>query len=212
MSTAFVREKIDELPLIAILRGLTPAEAIGIGTALYDSGIRVMEVTLNSPDPLHSIRLLAAHFEGRMAVGAGTVLSVNDVDKVRAAGGRFIVSPNTNPSVISHTVGLGMFSVPGVATCTECFQAIDAGATALKIFPASVVGIRGVKDLMAVIPKEVDLFAVGGVGDTNLGEWLETGVKGVGLGSHLYSAGDTPGETSRKAGVMIARMKACRMS
>jgi 2-dehydro-3-deoxyphosphogalactonate aldolase len=137
---------------------------------------------------------------------------VNDVDKVRAAGGRFIVSPNTNPAVISHTAGLGMFPIPGVATCTECFQAIDAGAAALKIFPASVVGIRGVKDLMAVIPKEVDLFAVGGVSETNLGEWLEIGVKGVGLGSHLYSAGDSPGETARKAGVMIARMNACRMS
>lgn len=208
MSHPFVREQIDKLPLIAILRGLTPSEAIDVGTALYEEGITVMEVPLNSPvDPLDSIRLLTEHFEGRMAVGAGTVLTVEEVDQVHAAGGQLIVSPNTNPEVIARAAALGRHSVPGVATCTECFQAIDAGADGLKIFPASVLGPKGVKDLTAVIPKDVDLFAVGGVTDGNIGEWMETGIKGVGLGSNLYAPGDTPEEAARKARLMIGLLK-----
>ena len=207
MSSNFVREQIEKLPLIAILRGLTPSEALDTGTALHESGITAMEVTLNSPSPLESIRILAEHFDGRMAVGAGTVLSTEDVENVHAAGGQFIVSPNTNAAVISRTVALGMHSVPGVATCSECFQAIEAGAHGLKIFPASVVGPKGVKDLMAVLPKEVDIFAVGGVTDKNIGEWMKIGIKGVGLGSNLYQAGDTPEETSSKARMMIDLLK-----
>lgn len=211
MSHPFVREKIDEFPLVAILRGLTPPEAIGIGNALFEAGIRVMEVPLNSPvEPLESIRLLAGHFNGRAAVGAGTVLTPEDAGHVQAAGGQLVVSPNMNPAVIRRTVELGLHSVPGVATCTECFTALEAGADGLKIFPASVLGPKGIKDLTAVIPKEVDLFAVGGVTDENMGEWLATGVKGVGLGSNLYQPGDTPADVARKAQLMVGAFQKAR--
>jgi 2-dehydro-3-deoxyphosphogalactonate aldolase len=210
MSTmkSFVAAQLDKLPLVAILRGLKPSEALDIGSALYDSGIQVMEVTLNSPEPLKSIELLANRFDGKMAIGAGTVLSAENVTKVREAGGQLIVSPNVDVEVISRTVELGMHSLPGAMTCTECFQAIKAGADGLKIFPASVMGVPGVKDLVAVIPKEMDIFAVGGVTDANMADWLRIGIKGVGLGSNLYCAGDTPAETAVKAKRMIEAFKA----
>jgi 2-dehydro-3-deoxyphosphogalactonate aldolase len=169
MNKSFVSEQIAALPIVAILRGVIPSEAISIGTALYDAGIRVLEVTMNSIEPLKSIEFLAAHFEGKMAVGAGTVLTPEQVDQVHEVGGVFIVSPNTNTRVISRTAELGMYSLPGAATCSECFQAIDAGADALKIFPASVVGPAGLKDLTAVIPKDISLFAVGGVNEKKYG-------------------------------------------
>mgnify|MGYP001815102979 CR=1 FL=1 len=204
MSPSFVRDQIDKLPLVAILRGLTPAEAIEIGTALYEAGITVMEVPLNSPvEPLESIRLLSEHFSGKAAVGAGTVLTPKDAERVHAAGGQLIVSPNTNPEVIKRTKELGLHSLPGVATCSECFQAIEAGADGLKIFPASTLGPKGVKDLTAVIPQDVDLFAVGGVNDQNMGEWMTIRIKGVGLGSNLYSPGDSPEEVAKKTHLML---------
>ena len=208
MNKSFVATQLDKLPLVAILRGLKPSEALDIGSALYDSGIQVMEVTLNSPEPLKSIELLANRFDGKMAIGAGTVLSAENVTKVREAGGQLIVSPNVDVEVISRTVELGMHSLPGAMTCTECFQAIKAGADGLKIFPASVMGVSGVKDLMAVIPRENDIYAVGGVTDSNMAEWLGIGIKGVGLGSNLYRAGDTPAETAAKAKRMIEAFKA----
>lgn len=193
--------------MVAILRGLMPSEAIEIGTALFNSGITTMEVTLNSPEPLKSIELLANHFEGRMAIGAGTVLSAKDVENVQSAGGQFIVSPSVNVKVIEKTVTMGMYSIPGALTCTECFEAINAGANALKIFPASVVGVAGLKDMMAVIPKEIGIFAVGGVNEHNLENWLSIGIKGVGLGSNLYKAGDTSEKVAANAKSMIALMK-----
>lgn len=208
MSQSFVQDQINKLPLIAILRGLTPSEAIAIGRALFEAGVTVMEVPLNSPiDPLESIRLLSGHFQGRAAVGAGTVLSAEDVDAVHAAGGQLIVSPNTNPAVIRRSVELGLYSAPGVATCSECFQAIDAGADALKIFPASIPGPKGVKDLTAVLPKTIGLFAVGGVTSENLDEWMKCGIKGVGLGSNLYYPGVSPEEAGQKARKMVELMK-----
>ena len=205
----FVYECLAELPLIAILRGVEPHEAVGIGTALHDAGIRVMEVTLNSPDPLPSIEALAKRFDGRMAVGAGTVLTVDEVDAVHAAGAQLVVSPVMDPGVIRRTVELGMHSVPGVLTPTECFQAIRAGADGLKIFPATMVGIGGLRQMMAVLPKEFDLFAVGGVDTDNLADWLALGIKGVGLGSNLYHRGDSPQTVADKAGKMVGLMKTC---
>lgn len=211
MKKSFVSAQLDKLPLVAILRGITPREALDIGSALHDAGIQVMEVTLNSPeDPLKSIELLANRFDGQMAIGAGTVLSAGNVDKVREAGGQFIVSPNVDVDVISRTVELGMHSLPGAMTCTECFQAIKAGADGLKIFPASVMGVSGVKDLMAVIPKENDIYAVGGVTDANMAEWLGIGIKGVGLGSNIYRAGDTPRDVAAKAALMIGAFRTAR--
>lgn len=207
---SFVAAQLDTLPLVAILRGLTPSEALDIGSALHDAGIQVMEVTLNSPEPLKSIELLAKHFAGKMAIGAGTVLSAESVTAVRDAGGQFIVSPNVDVDVISRTVELGMYSLPGAATCTECFQAIKAGADGLKIFPAAVVGMSGMKDMMAVIPKKTDIYAVGGVTDTNMGDWLALGIKGVGLGSNIYQAGDTPAVAAEKAKRMVAAFRAGR--
>lgn len=208
MSTSFIQEQIDQLPLVAILRGLTPDEAIGIGTALYQAGIRVMEVPLNSPvDPLESIRRLANEFSGKAAVGAGTVLTPHDVEAVHAEGGQLIVSPNCNPAVIQRTKELSLHSMPGVTTCSECFQAIDAGADGLKIFPASVPGPKGIKDMTAVMPKHIDLFAVGGVTAENMHEWLEAGAKGVGLGSNLYRPGDSIEEVARKAGAMVSALQ-----
>ena len=211
MSHPFVRQQIDKFPLVAILRGLTPPEAVDIGNVLFEAGVTVMEVPLNSPvDPLESIRVLSEHFAGRAAVGAGTVLTPEDAENVAAAGGQLVVSPNMNPAVIKRTVELGLHSVPGVATCTECFQALEAGADGLKIFPASTLGSKGLKDLTAVIPKEVDLFAVGGVTDQNMGEWMDIGIKGVGLGSNLYRAGDTPEEVAAKAQIMVSAFQASR--
>lgn len=203
MNKSFVIEQINALPIVAILRGVEPSECISIGTALYDAGIRVMEVTMNSNKPLESIKLLSSHFKGKMAVGAGTVLTTEQVDQVLEAGGTFIVSPNTNTKVIARTAELGMYSLPGATTCSECFQAIEAGADALKLFPASIVGPSGLKDLTAVIPKDVNLFAVGGVNVENMQDWLKAGAKGVGLGSNIYSAGDTPDDASHKAKLMI---------
>ena len=208
MSSSFVQQHINQLPLVAILRGITPDEAIGIGLALYHSGIRVMEVPLNSPiDPLESIARLADEFSGEAVIGAGTVLTPQEVEAVHANGGQIIVSPNCNPAVIGKTKELELFSMPGVTTCSECFQAIDAGADGLKIFPASVAGPKGIKDMTAVIPKHIDLFAVGGVTAENMHEWLAAGVKGVGLGSNLYRSGDSAEEVARKAETMISALK-----
>ncbi|MFK7909286.1 MAG: 2-dehydro-3-deoxy-6-phosphogalactonate aldolase [Akkermansiaceae bacterium] len=204
MKKSFVSEQINTLPIVAILRGVEPDEALSIGIALYEAGIRVMEVTMNSNKPLESIKILASHFQGKMAVGAGTVLTTEQVSEVYDIGGSFIVSPNTNAKVIEKTAQLGIYSLPGAATCSECFQAIDAGADALKIFPASVVGAGGIKDLTAVIPKNIPIFAVGGVTDNNMNDWFAAGAAGVGLGSNIYQAGDNAEVTSRKAQAMVA--------
>ncbi len=208
MKKSYVNEQIKTLPIVAILRGVEPDEVLKIGTSLYEAGIRVMEVTMNSNDPLKSIELLSSHFEGKMAVGAGTVLSPDQVDQVHDIGGSFIVSPNTNTQVIARTDELNMYSLPGAATCTECFQAIDAGADALKIFPASVVGAKGIKDLTAVIPKDIPIFAVGGVTEHNMSDWFQAGAKGIGLGSNIYQAGDSPDEVSRKAQIIVTAYSA----
>ncbi|MGB0143816.1 MAG: 2-dehydro-3-deoxy-6-phosphogalactonate aldolase [Akkermansiaceae bacterium] len=209
MNKTAINKHLDEIPLVAILRGVTPDEVIGIGDALFEAGIRVVEVTMNSPiDPLKSIERLSSRFQGEMAVGAGTVLSPEEVDQVKESGARFVVSPNTNEEVIRRTAELGLYSLPGVATCSEGFQAIAAGADALKIFPASAVGPAGLRDMTAVFPKEVGLYAVGGVSASNLDEWLSAGACGAGLGSCLYRAGDSPEECLRKSRLMVGAYQA----
>ena len=188
-----------ECPLIAILRGVRPDEVEAIGDALYEGGVRIIEVPLNSLDPLDSIARLSAQFEGRALVGAGTVLRADQIDPIRAAGGRLIVSPSTNVDVIAASVAAGMVSCPGYFTPSEAFAALDAGAHALKLFPAEAASPAVVRAQRAVLPKDVPLIVVGGVGPDTMGPWLAAGADGFGLGSGIYRPGQTPAETLDKA-------------
>lgn len=185
--------------LIAILRGVTPAEVVGIGRALVDAGFPAIEVPLNSPEPFESVRLLAEAFGDECEIGAGTVLTTEDVGRAREAGARMIVAPNTDPAVISAAVAAGMTPYPGVATPTEAFAAVAAGARHLKLFPADAVGIGGMKAWRAVLPREIGLLPVGGVDETNLADWAAAGAAGAGLGSCLYRPGDGAGAVGARA-------------
>ena len=176
-------------PLVAILRGVQPHEIVDIGNALIEAGFGIIEVPLNSPDPLDSIGKLADQFGSKAIVGAGTVLTTKQVDEVVAVGGRLIVSPNMNPDVIRRTKEHKALSYPGVFTPTEAFSAIDAGADALKFFPASLHGPDGVKAIKAVLPPEMPVFAVGGVSVPTIGDWLSAGTDGFGIGSNVYKVG-----------------------
>lgn len=176
-------------PLVAILRGVQPHEIVDIGNALIEAGFGIIEVPLNSPDPLDSIGKLADQFGAKAIVGAGTVLTTKQVDEVVAVGGRLIVSPNMNPDVIRRTKEHEALSYPGVFTPTEAFSAIDAGADALKFFPASLHGPDGVKAIKAVLPPEMPVFAVGGVSVPTIGDWLSAGTDGFGIGSNVYKVG-----------------------
>lgn len=199
---------LDECPLVAIIRGVMPDEAEAIGEALYEGGIRIVEVPLNSPEPLRSIEALAKKFSERMLVGAGTVLDPKDVGRVRDAGGRIIVSPDTNAEVISATAAAGLVSSPGYFTPSEAFAAIRAGATALKLFPAEGASPAVLKAQRAVLPKDIPLLVVGGVQPGNLRPWLDAGANGFGLGGGLYKPGQAPGETLDKARAYVAGLKA----
>ena len=200
-------EALAECRLVAILRGVKPAEVVAIGEALYGAGLRALEVPLNSPDPLHSISALARAFEGRMLVGGGTVLRPTDVDAVAAAGGRLIVSPDTNLAVIDRAVSMGLEPAPGFATATEAFAAIGAGARALKLFPASTYGPAHLKALKAVLPPQVTVLAVGGVGPAAFESWRSAGAAGFGLGSELYRAGDTAEVVGARARHCVAALQ-----
>ncbi|EDM24972.1 KDPG and KHG aldolase [Lentisphaera araneosa HTCC2155] len=185
---------LKEMPLIAIIRGVKPSEALEVTQALYDGGIRCVEVPLNSPEPYESIKLIADAFAGKMLVGAGTVITVEQAQKVKEAGGKIIVSPNVNPEVIKETKKLGMQSYPGVMTISECFTALDAGADALKLFPADSVGKNFIKAAKAILPAGTQVLAVGGVDQSNIKEWQESGADGFGLGSSLYKSSYTIAE------------------
>ena len=198
---------LDECPLIAIVRGMSPDEAGAIGEAIQQSGIRIIEVPLNSPDPLVSIERLAKTFGDSMLVGAGTVLSVDQVARVRDAGGRIIVSPNTNADVIAASADAGLVSSPGYFTPSEAFAAIGAGATALKLFPAEAATPSVLKAHLAVLPREVPLMVVGGVKPDNMRSWLDAGASGFGLGSGLYKPGQSAAETLEKARAYVAGVK-----
>lgn len=186
-------------PLVAIIRGVTPEEAEATARAIFDAGIRIIEVPLNSPEPFASIERIAGALGERALVGAGTVLDPLDVQRVRDAGGRLIVSPNTEPQVIRTAVEAGMVTVPGFFTPTEAFTAIAAGAHALKLFPAEAASPAVVKAQRAVLPKEVPLLVVGGVNGETIPGWLDAGADGFGLGSGLYVAGQSPELTAEKA-------------
>ena len=198
---------LDQCPLVAIIRGVTPAEAEAIGDAIYDGGIRIIEVPLNSPDPLQSIERLAKRFGDRALVGAGTVLKPEDVRRVRDAGGRIIVSPDTNVEVIAATASAGLVASPGYFTPSEAFAAIRAGATALKLFPAEAASPTVLKAQLAVIPRNVPVLAVGGIKPDNMRPWLDAGASGFGLGGGLYQPGQTPEDTLAKARAYVEGLK-----
>jgi 2-dehydro-3-deoxyphosphogalactonate aldolase len=177
---------LDEVPLVAILRGITPDRAGAVGDALFSAGIRVIEVPLNSPKPFDSIAQLNRLLGKSCLIGAGTVLDVDDVDRTHNAGGQLIVSPNTDSKIIARARALEMVSMPGFATATEAFVAIAAGAVRLKLFPAASYGPAHVTALRAVLPDHVKIYAVGGVGTEQIESWLRVGVTGFGLGSELF--------------------------
>jgi 2-dehydro-3-deoxyphosphogalactonate aldolase len=193
------QDQLAACPLVAIIRGVEPDEAEAIGEALVAGGIRIIEVPLNSPDPLKSIRKLADRLRGRAMVGAGTVLDEDQVTQVAEAGGRLIVSPNTNSSVIRATATAGLVSSPGYFTPSEAFAALDAGAHTLKLFPAEAASPKVLKAQKAVLPKHVPVLAVGGITPDNMRSWLDAGADGFGLGSGLYKPGQSPEETEAKA-------------
>lgn len=190
--------------LIAILRGVSPDEAPEIGAALIEVGIDRIEVPLNSPDPLNSIGRLARDFGDRAQIGAGTVLTPEDVRAVAGEGGRLIVSPNADQEVIAETKRLSLASYPGVYTASECFAALKAGADGLKVFPAFQMGSKGLKALRDVLPTETQVYAVGGVGAADFAEWRAVGANGFGIGGALYKPGASAAEVSKKAQALVA--------
>jgi len=191
-------QAMAQLPLIAILRGLTPAEAPAIGHALVDSGFAIIEVPLNSPEPLQSIAVLTRLFPQTL-IGAGTVLSAQQVQDVHAAGGRLVVSPNFNPKVVAQALALGMVVLPGVATPSEAFAALEAGAHGLKLFPAEMISPATVKALRAVLPAHAALMPVGGITPDNMGAYLAAGAHGFGLGSALFAPGRSANDVKSAA-------------
>lgn len=193
-------------PLVAIIRGVTPAEAEAVGDAIFEAGIRIIEVPLNSPEPLKSIELLAKHLGDRALIGAGTVLEEGQVDEVKSAGGQLIVSPNTNPGVITAAAAAGMVSCPGYFTPSEAFAAIAAGAHALKLFPAEAATPAVVKAQRAVLPRDIPILVVGGVKPDLMGAWTDAGADGFGLGSGLFKPGNSAAQVLENACAYVAAL------
>ena len=200
------RPYFDPCPLVAIIRGVTPDEVVAVGKALLAAGIGIIEVPLNSPEPIESIRRLSAAMGNRALVGAGTVLRVEQVDDVKAAGGRLIVAPNANVAVIAASAAAGLVSAPGIFTPTEAFAAIEAGATALKLFPAEAASPAVVKAQRAVLPRDVPLLIVGGVGPDTMAPWLAAGADGFGLGSGVFWPGQSATEVGAQARAYVAAL------
>jgi 2-dehydro-3-deoxyphosphogalactonate aldolase len=198
------------MPLVAILRGVTPDEVEAIAEAIVVAGIGIIEVPLNSPDPFTSIQRLARNLEGRALVGAGTVLKMSDVERVADAGGTVIVSPNTDIEVIRASKARGLLSLPGFFTVSEAFDALEAGADALKLFPAEMASPAGVKAMRAVLPKGTRLLAVGGISPQTIPPYLAAGVDGFGVGSDLYAVGRSAEEVGKRAQALTAAVRAMR--
>jgi 2-dehydro-3-deoxyphosphogalactonate aldolase len=191
--------RLDAVPVVAILRGVTPAEIEGVAEAIIAAGVTLIEVPLNSPDPFKSIELMAQRFAGRAIIGAGTVLSVADVQRCKDAGSQIIVSPNMRADVIAASVAAGMLSAPGCLTPTEAFAALDAGAHAVKLFPGEMVSPAAVKAMRAVLPKTATVLVVGGVTVDNAAAFRAAGADGFGVGGSIYRIGTTADEAGRNA-------------
>jgi 2-dehydro-3-deoxyphosphogalactonate aldolase len=202
-----LRRFLGECPLIAIIRGVTPDDAEATGDALFDAGIRIIEVPLNSPEPLKSIGLLARKLGEQALVGAGTVLEAEDVALVKEAGGRIIVAPDTNAKVISAAAAAGLVSCPGYFTPSEAFAALRAGAHGLKLFPAEGASPSVLKAQRAVLPGDVPIIVVGGVKPDNMQPWTDAGAAGFGLGSGLYKPGQSAADTADKARAYVAAVR-----
>ena len=202
-ATAFAR-----LPLVAILRGITPDAVVDVGAALVDAGFTLIEVPLNSPDPFDSVARLAQAFGDVAMIGAGTVLRVEDVRRVADAGGRMVISPNTDLDVIGATVGAGMTSLPGYFTPSEAFAALKAGASALKLFPAEAASPTVLKAQRAVLPKDAPVLVVGGVAPDTMAPWRAAGADGFGLGGALYRPGATAAEVGTAARAFVSAWRA----
>lgn len=205
---AAFRAAFDALPLIAILRGLKPDEAIAIGAALVEAGIRIIEVPLNSPEPFTSIERLAKRFGEEAIVGAGTVTVVEEVRRLADCGGRIAVSPHADRAVIAETARLGLASAPGILSPTEAFAALNAGAHALKLFPLEIIGPRGVTAMRAVLPKGLRLIGVGGVSPESIAGLRAAGCDGFGIGGALFKPGATADDVRAKAERFVAAMRA----
>lgn len=198
---------MDSLPLVAILRGLKPEEALDVGQAIVNAGFHILEVPLNSPDPLRSIQILAAAFPQAL-VGAGTVTTAQQVRDIKAAGGQLIISPHLDDNVVCEAVNLGLISLPGVATPSEAFRAIALGAHGLKLFPAEMISPAVVKSMRAVLPKQIRLIPVGGIGTHNMADYRNSGASGFGIGSALFAPGKSAQAVGESAAAFVQAWKA----
>jgi 2-dehydro-3-deoxyphosphogalactonate aldolase len=198
------------LPMVAILRGLEPERAVAVGEVLVEAGFDIIEVPLNSPEPLVSIAALVEALGSRALIGAGTVLAETEVDALAAIGAKLVVSPNCNPAVIRRTAALGMVSLPGVLTPTEMFAALEAGASGLKLFPAEIAGPAVIKAVRAVLPPAVPMLAVGGITAANMGDYLAAGATGFGIGGALFTPGKPLDAIAADARSIVAAFHAAR--
>jgi 2-dehydro-3-deoxyphosphogalactonate aldolase len=196
-----------ELPLVAILRGLVPEQAIEVASALYESGIRIIEVPLNSPEPFRSIQMLAGLSHLDWSIGAGTVLNVDDVERTLAAGGTIIISPNCNTEVIRRALDRGLEPIPGVATATEACVAIDAGAHYLKLFPAITYGPAHLRALSSVLPSHIRVIPVGGIGAGDMADWIAAGAAGFGFGSELFKPGYSLEDVAQRGRRLVGALR-----
>lgn len=201
---------LTKMPVVAIIRGVTPDEVVDIGNAIYSAGINIIEVPLNSPDPFNSIQKLSLALGDECVIGCGTLLSKKNAKKVAAAGGQIAVTPNTNPDVIKLCIKLGMTPMPGWATPTEAFAAYRAGARYLKLFPASTYGSKHIKAVKDVLPKDAKILAVGGVGAKQAAEWIAAGIDGFGIGSEIYKAGRSAQEVHTRCVDIVAAINSAR--
>jgi len=197
---------MDSLPLVAILRGLNPEEALGVGLAIVNAGFHILEVPLNSPDPLRSIQILAKAFPNAL-VGAGTVTTAQQVRDIKAAGGQLIISPHLDDNVVCEAVNLGLISMPGVATPSEAFRAIGLGAHGLKLFPAEMINPSVVKSMRAVLPSHIRLIPVGGIGTHNMADYRKSGASGFGIGSALFAPGKSAQAVGHSAAAFVQAWK-----
>lgn len=195
---------LEACPLVAILRGVKPAEVVAIGEVLYEAGFRIIEVPLNSPDPLASIALLSGRFDDRVLVGAGTVLDARHVERIADAGGRLVVMPHADPKIVAAAKAQGLAVVPGFATPTEAFSVLAEGADALKLFPAEANPPRVLRAMKAVLPPGLPVLPVGSISPTNMAEYWAAGARGFGLGSALYKAGSHPDTVAANAAIFVS--------